>query len=152
QQLRCAVTRRNLISGVGVHGSPFAQMAARAGDRKTLVVEETLDLENEVDVFLPVKTMTAGTLDRLEHGEFGFPVTQNERLDRGDFADIADAVELTLCLGRCAVARHFSCVPLKGRCDFSRLKVGEIGVAMYGRIEHEVDVEVLRASSWMPSG
>ena len=35
--------------------------------------------------------MPGAAFGRLEHGEFGFPVTQNVRLGAGEVADLADA-------------------------------------------------------------
>src|SRR5712672_789817 len=50
----------------------LAQKAARAGDGESFVVQQTLDAEDHVHVFLAVEAMSAGTFDRLEHGELGF--------------------------------------------------------------------------------
>ena len=38
----------------------FGQMLARAGDRKALVVEQALDLENRLDIFAAIQPMPLG--------------------------------------------------------------------------------------------
>ena len=67
------------------------EMFARAGDRKTFVVEQALDFENGFDVFAAIEAMAAGAFHRLEHGKFGFPIAQDEGLGGGQAADFADA-------------------------------------------------------------
>src|SRR5712692_3623568 len=74
----------------------LTQKAARPRDGKSLVIEQPLDAEDHVHVVLAVEAMAAGALDRLQHGEFAFPVTQNERFQRRQAADFADAVEFFL--------------------------------------------------------
>src|ERR1700693_5285815 len=56
------------------------EMFARACDSKTFFVEQALDFENRLDVFAAIQAMTAGALHRLQHGKFGFPIAQHERL------------------------------------------------------------------------
>src|SRR5216684_2171840 len=91
----------------------LAQKAARARDRESFVVEQPLDAEDHVHVILAVEAMAAGTFDRLQHGEFGFPVTQNERFQVRQAADFADAVEFFLRgdLCGCAVVWHVKALP-----------------------------------------
>ena len=76
-----------------VSGSLIGEMFAGADDRETLVIEKPLDLENGFDVLAAIKAVTAGTLHRLERGEFGFPVAQHESFCRGQTAHFADAEE-----------------------------------------------------------
>ena len=71
--------------------APFFKMFARAGDCKTFFVEQALDLENGFDVFAAVETMPAGTLYRLQHGKFSFPIAQDEGLGSRQAADLANA-------------------------------------------------------------
>src|SRR5271167_3055467 len=67
------------------------EMFPCAGDCKTFVVEQALDLENRFDVFAAIEAMSAGTLHRLQHGKFGFPIAQDEGLSGRQPADFADA-------------------------------------------------------------
>ena len=67
------------------------QVFAGASDGKTLFVEQALDFENRLDILAAVEAMPAGTLHRLEHGEFCFPIAQDKRLRRRQAADFADA-------------------------------------------------------------
>ena len=67
------------------------EMLARAGDRKSLVVEQALDLENGLDVFAAIEAMAARAFHRLQHGKFGLPIAQHEGLGGGQAADFADA-------------------------------------------------------------
>src|SRR5579859_747094 len=95
-------------SGFGTRGAIFAEMAASSGDGETFVVEQALNFEHQVDIFLAIHAMSGRTLDRLEHGEFAFPIAQDEGLEFGEAADFADAIELLLGggLSRGAVVRH----------------------------------------------
>src|SRR5437016_2083972 len=74
----------------------LAQKAARSRDGESFVVEQPLDAENHVHVILAVEAMAAGALDRLQHGELGFPITQIERFQVREAADFANAVEFFL--------------------------------------------------------
>src|SRR2546426_10535072 len=91
----------------------LAQKPPRARDGESFVVQQPLDAEDHVHVVLAVKAMAAGTLDRFEHREFGFPVTQNERLQVRQTADFANAVEFFLRgdLRCCAVVWHRKALP-----------------------------------------
>src|SRR5437016_7500753 len=109
QQLRralsCVVRARVLRLPISFM---LAQKAARARDRESFVVEQPLDAEDHVHIILAIETMAAGTLDRFQHGELGFPVTQNERFQVRQAADFANAVEFFLRgdLRGCAVVWH----------------------------------------------
>src|SRR5216684_122871 len=85
-----------------------AEIPARARDGETFVVEQALDAEDHVHIILAVKPEAAGAFQRLEHGEFGFPVTKDERFQVRQAADFADAVEFFLRgdLRGCAVGWH----------------------------------------------
>src|SRR6266446_2891397 len=77
QQLRralsCVVRARVLRLPISFM---LTQKPASARDSEAFVVEQPLDAENHVHVILAIEAMSARTLDRSEHGEFGFPVTQ----------------------------------------------------------------------------
>ncbi len=83
-------------------------MAAGAGDCKAFVIEQALDFEDQVDVFLPIHAVAVWALYRLEDGKFAFPVAQHEGFQFGEAADFADAIKLLLGGGlRCgAVVLH----------------------------------------------
>ena len=66
-------------------------MAAGAGNREAVFVEQTLDFENRVDVFTAVEAVAGGGLYGLERGDFLLPVAQDEGLRPGEAADFADA-------------------------------------------------------------
>jgi hypothetical protein len=72
------------------------EMFARAGDGKTLFIEQALDFENGLNVFAAVEPMAAGTFYGLQRGEFGFPVAQDESLGGGEAADFANAEKALL--------------------------------------------------------
>src|SRR5258708_32597787 len=95
----------------------LAQKPARARDGESFIVEQPLDAEDHVNVILAVEAMSAGALDRLQHGEFGFPVTQHERFEVREAADFANAVEFFLRgdLRCCAVGWHRKALPGGGR-------------------------------------
>ena len=80
------------------------EMFARAGDRKTLVVEQALDFENGFDVFAAIEAMAARALHRLQHGKFGFPIAQDEGLGSRQAADFADANRLFSCVSSMGAA------------------------------------------------
>src|SRR6267378_678553 len=79
-------------------------------------------------IVLAVETVAAGALDRFKHGEFGFPVAQDERFQIRQAADFADAVELFLRgdLRGCAVAWHFAFLPEGGRRYRSSLRAIDV--------------------------
>jgi hypothetical protein len=96
-------------SALGFGGAiVLAQVPPRAGDGEPLIVEQPLDSEDHIHVILAVESQAAGAFQRLEHGKFGFPVTQNEGFQVRQPADFADAVEFFLRgdLRCCAVAWH----------------------------------------------
>src|SRR5947207_12584600 len=97
----------------------LSEKAARARDGESFVVEQPLDAEDHVHVILAVEAMAAGTLDRLQHGKLGFPVTQNERLEVRKAADFANAVEFFLRgdLRCCAVVWHVKALPGDARSE-----------------------------------
>src|SRR5579864_1858165 len=79
----------------------LGQMAARSGDCEAFVVEQALDFEDGFDVFAAVHAVAAGALHGLQRGEFGLPVTQDERFGGGQSADFADAEKAFVRYGRC---------------------------------------------------
>src|SRR5215471_11137874 len=79
-------------------------MASRPSDGEAFIVEQALDLEDQVDIFLAVHAVAARTFDRLEHGEFRFPIAKNEGLELSEAADFADAIELLFSGGLCCGA------------------------------------------------
>src|SRR6266851_4092623 len=114
QKLRGPFRRITGASALGFGGAfMLAKMPPRARDGESFVVEQPLDAEDHVHVFLAVESMAAGALDRLQHGEFGFPVTQNERFQVRQAADFADAVGFFLRGDlRCrAVVWHLKALP-----------------------------------------
>src|SRR5260370_11444336 len=109
QKLRGPFRRMIGASGLRFGGAiVLAQMPPRARDGESFVVEQPLDAEDHVHIILAVETVTAGALDRLQHGEFRFPVPKDERFQIRQAADFADAVEFFLRgdLRCCAVAWH----------------------------------------------
>ena len=78
------------VSGV-VAGGHIGKMLAGAGNRETFLVEQALDFENGFDVVAPIEAMAARTFYRLQRGEFGLPVAQNESFRRRETAYFADA-------------------------------------------------------------
>src|SRR5439155_1964824 len=95
----------------------FAKVPAGARDGEPFVVEEPLDAEDHVHVFLAIEAKAAGAFHRLEHGEFGFPVAQDERFQIRQAAHVSDAIEAFFSSGSCggAVAWHFAILPEGGR-------------------------------------
>src|SRR5262249_10897130 len=71
QQLVRTMPRRNRRAFLCA--AAFAQMTPRAGNRKTLVVEQPLDLQDQLHVFFVVEPPTVRTLLRLQHGKLRFP-------------------------------------------------------------------------------
>src|SRR6266478_6731608 len=91
----------------------LAQKTPRARDSESFVVQQPLDAKDHVHIFLTIEAMAAGALDWLQHGKLGFPVTQNERFQVREAADLADAVEFFLRgdLRCCAVVWHRNTCP-----------------------------------------
>jgi len=87
------VSRRAICARLDLPGL-LAQMAARSCNGESLVVKKTLDLENQINVFLAIEAMAAVALHRLEHGELRFPIAQHEGFQLGHAADFADAVKV----------------------------------------------------------
>src|SRR5258708_7552327 len=109
QKLRAAFSRMARPRALSLPISfMLAQKPPRACDGESLVIEQSLDPEDHVHVVLAVETVTAGTFDRFQHGEFGFPVAKDVRFQIRQAADFADAVEFFLRgdLRCCAVAWH----------------------------------------------
>ena len=75
----------------------IAQVAPRAGNRESFVVQQPLDDEDRIDVFTAIQPVPLGTLHRLEHGKLRLPIAQHKRLGRGQAADLADPEQV---LGR----------------------------------------------------
>src|SRR2546422_9733162 len=84
--------RRPPISTLFPYTTLF-RSTSRPRDGESFVVEQTLDAENHVHVVLAVETVAAGALDRLKHGELGFPVAEDERFQVRQAADFADRSE-----------------------------------------------------------
>jgi len=105
----------------------LAQEPPRSRDGESFVVEQPLDAEDHVHIFLAVEAMAAGAFDGLEHGKLGFPIAQNEWFQVRQAADFADAVEFFL-RGRlrcCAVVWHRKVLPW-GRRYRSSLRVIDV--------------------------
>src|SRR5258705_1898009 len=67
-----AVGRRG--SHFGASGAVPSKMPASASDSKAFVIKQALDLENQVDILLAIHAVPIRALDRLQHGEFAFPI------------------------------------------------------------------------------
>src|SRR5437016_3001379 len=95
----------------------LAKVPAGARNREPVVVEEPLDAEDHVDIFLAVEAKAAGAFQRLEHGEFGFPVAKDERFQIRQAAHVSDTIEAFFGCGSCggAVAWHRAFLPEGGR-------------------------------------
>src|SRR5438876_10799733 len=64
QQLRRAMPRRNHHSPLVFSRTAIAQVPPRARNRKSLVIQQPLDLQHHVHIFLPVQAVPARALDR----------------------------------------------------------------------------------------
>src|SRR5262249_49043193 len=71
----------------------LAQVAPSTGDGKAFVIEQALDLEDQVNIFLAIETMAARAFDRLEHWELGLPIAQHKRVQVRYAADFANSVQ-----------------------------------------------------------
>src|SRR5467141_4461890 len=129
KKLRGPIRRRIGASRLRFGGAiVLAEMPPSARDGESLVVEQPLDAKDHVHVVLAVETVAAGALDRFKHGEFGFPVAQDERFQIRQAADFADAVEFFLRgdLRCCAVAWHLAFLPEGGRRYRSSLQAIDV--------------------------
>src|SRR6266699_5949040 len=128
QQMRRAFRRMARARALLPVSLMLAQKPARSRDGEAFVVEQPLDAEDHVHVILAVEAMAAGALDRLQHGEFGFPVAQDERFQIRQAADFADAVEFFLRgdLRCCAVAWLLAFLPEGGRRYRSSLRAIDV--------------------------
>jgi len=67
----------------------FTDQFFGAGDRISLLVQQVLDHQDELDVLAPIESLLgAGTL-WLDGGKLAFPVAQDMGCDVGEFADFA---------------------------------------------------------------
>src|SRR6266481_8285576 len=102
QKLRRAIPRTNRRSRFGIRTcrAAFAQMPPRPRNRKSFVVKQPLDLQNQVNIFLPVKSPPVRTLLGLQRREFRLPITQHKRFHARHPADLANAIQPTLQIQR----------------------------------------------------
>src|SRR5690349_24661620 len=101
-------TERRVV-GAGL----FAQMAACAGNRVSLVVQQPLDAEDHVNVLLAIDAAASIIFGWLQHGNFRLPVAQHKRFQVGEAANLANGVEALLGSGFCGgdVACHAPALP-----------------------------------------
>src|SRR5690606_5208336 len=93
QFVAAEANRRLLVEGrLGV-----AQAIACTADGKALLVKQVAYAANEQNLVVLVITAVAAPLDRLELGEFLFPVAKHMRLDATQVADLTDG---EIALGR----------------------------------------------------
>ena len=72
----------------------LAQVPPGASDRKPLVIQQPLNPQHHLHIFLPVKPVPARTLYRLKHGKFRLPIPQYERFQSGQPADLANPIKI----------------------------------------------------------
>src|SRR5258705_10371822 len=98
QKLRRAIPRTNRRTRFGIRSrsAAFAQMPPRSRNRKSFVVKQPLDSQNQVNIFLPVKSPSVCSLLRLQHREFRLPIPQHKRFHARHPANFADAIEPAL--------------------------------------------------------
>src|ERR1051326_9302322 len=100
-------------------------MSARAGNRKSFIGEQTLDFQDQVNVFLAIGAPAVRAFFRFKHREFGFPVAQDKGFDPGHSADRADAVKLAFDIGRSLRASAIVCHFILSSLNRSRFKSEE---------------------------
>src|SRR5579863_758553 len=71
----------------------LSQMSPRPRNRKSFVIQQPLDPQHHLHIFLPVKPVPARTLHRLEHRKLRLPIAQNKWLQRRQPADLANAIK-----------------------------------------------------------
>jgi len=86
----------------------LAQMPPRTRNRKSLVIQQPLNPQHHLHIFLTVKPVPARTLYRLQHGKLRLPIPQNKRLQSRQPANLANPIKILLngCLCRGRGARH----------------------------------------------
>jgi hypothetical protein len=102
----CAVGR----AGAAARRARAFEAVARAVDGEALFVEQFADAADQQHLVVLVVAPVAAALDRLELREFLFPVAQDVRLDRAQFADFADR-EIALGRNRMASCAALSRLP-----------------------------------------
>lgn len=80
------------MRGAIVIGLPALKMLPGPFNRKSFLIEQTLDIQNDADIFLRIDAIAGAIFCRSQIGKLGFPVTQNVGLQAGDFTDLADGV------------------------------------------------------------
>jgi hypothetical protein len=108
----------------------LSQMPPRARNRKPFVIQQPLDPQHHLDIFLPIKPVPARTLDRLQHRKLRLPIPQNKRLQSRQPANFANPIKIFLNPGlrRCRGARHLEFQSEGGRrypSSSRRFPVGE---------------------------
>ncbi len=68
----------------------IAQVATRARDCKTFVVQQALDGKDRVDIFTAIQPVPLGAFHRLQHGKLRLPIAQHKWLGGSQAADFAD--------------------------------------------------------------
>ena len=90
--------------------SPFCSRKCRprARNRKPFVIQQSLNPQHHLHIFLTIKPVPAGTLYWLEHGELRLPIPQNKRLQRSQTANLANPIKIFFNgrLRRCSRAWH----------------------------------------------
>src|SRR5712671_3784786 len=85
----------------------IAQVATRARDCKTFVVEQAFDHEDGVDVLAAIQPVPLRAFYRLQHGELGLPIPQDELLRPGHAADLTDPEQVLVRDSRLVLAVIF---------------------------------------------
>src|SRR3546814_9971426 len=67
----------------------IAQAVARAADGEALFIQQRTDAADQQDFMMLIVAAVAAALDRLELGEFLFPVAQHMRFDAAEIADFS---------------------------------------------------------------
>jgi hypothetical protein len=71
---------------------PGSETFPRAGNRKSLFIEELADTEEQFDIARPVRPLAATALGRDQCREFGFPIAKDVRGHSDYFADFTNLV------------------------------------------------------------
>ena len=71
----------------------LAQVRARALDGEAPIVKQAANTQNQLDILAAIEPLARARSLRLDGSKFGFPVAQNERLERAQPRHLADLEE-----------------------------------------------------------
>jgi hypothetical protein len=74
------------------HPLQISDLLFRSGDRKTIFIEKSLDLQDEIQVLSPVEPLKGSPLMWFDDFKFRFPITKHMGFEARNAADLSDPI------------------------------------------------------------